>query len=124
MARKRVGKNIKRDKLSSSTDDEFVSMVRRELNISSDETRELIKTFIECLRKCIDINGHINLRRLGKFYISTSKRGKFRNFQGHMVDVPILYMLKFSASDSLRRMINRKVKIDKDKKLGEQSKIL
>ena len=106
--------NKKIETNKSGTDPEFITMFAREANISPWEAKDVVNKFVNCLKKCIDLNGHVNVRRLGRLYIRQRKRSRFRNFNGKMVEIPLIYMLKFKASDSIRSFVNRKLIRDRD----------
>jgi len=115
-----MGRNYWHEKrISSKTDLEFISLLSHELGKSPQETKEIIKKAIECIRKCIYMNGYVNLRRLGRFYISARKNMKFINFKKKRITVPIIYSLRFKSSHSVRNMINKKEKEDRDKSRGK-----
>jgi len=106
--------NKRIEKFSSGTDPELISMIAKELNISVWETKKILNVTIDSVRKCIDLNGYVNLRRLGRLFIKPRKRSRFKNFRGKIIEIPVMYMVRFKSSDSMRRFVNRKLAKDRD----------
>ena len=112
--------NYKFEKHSSHTDPELVSKIARELDTSTFKAKEILTIVVECIRGCLDTNGFVNIRRLGRFNIRQRKRMRMKNFSGVMIEIPLIYELRFSSSSSLRSFINKKVLKDKNAKLNSR----
>lgn len=115
-------KNYKIEKgLGSKTDPELVSDLIKALKMPAQEVKTLIDFVTDSIKKNLERNGVVNIRKFGRFYICKRKRAKFKNFKGVMVEIPISYSVKFKASSSLRSLVNRSLVVNKGKILREKS---
>lgn len=117
-------KNYKSEKErpDTRTDPELVTSISREYKCSHAEASAMVSKFIEGIRKSIVTNGFCNLRNLGRFELRTRKHVKFRHFQGHYIEIPVLFALRFRSSTSMRVLINEKSIMERRKAL-EKTKI-
>jgi len=115
-------KNYKIEKgLGSKTDPELVSELSRIMKLPVQEVKTIIDYIMNGIKKNLETNGVVNIRKFGRFYICKRKRAKFKNFKGIMVEIPISYSVKFKASSSLRSLVNRSLVVNKGKALREKS---
>ena len=115
-------KNYKIEKgLGSKTDPELVSELSRIMKLPVQEVKTIIDYIMNGIKKNLETNGAVNIRKFGRFYICKRKRAKFKNFKGVMVEIPISYSVKFKASSSLRSLVNRSLVVNKGKALREKS---
>lgn len=104
-----------------NTDQEFISLFARELKISPQEVKEVIKIYNTSIKKLLIINGELNIRGLGKFVLSQRKRGKGRNIRtGEVVEIPITITVKFRPAHSFKQIVNERVRRVRKEKLGLQ----
>lgn len=95
------------------TDKEFVSLYAKRLGITVDEALEQIETFTDCFRDCIVMNNALNIRNLGVFTIGSRRNTVVRNpHTGVSAKMPLMYVIKYRASNGFRKLLNRKVKKD------------
>jgi nucleoid DNA-binding protein len=107
--------------LGSKTDPELVSELARVMKLPVQEVKTVIDYITDGIKKNLEKNGVVNIRKFGRFYICKRKRAKFKNFKGVMVEIPISYSVKFKASSSLRSLVNRSLVVNKGKALREKS---
>lgn len=107
--------------LGSKTDPELVSELARVMKLPVQEVKTIIDYITNGIKKNLETNGVVNIRKFGRFYICKRKRAKFKNFKGVMVEIPISYSVKFKASSSLRSLVNRSLVVNKGKALREKS---
>jgi len=107
-------KNFKIEKgIGSKTDPELLTGLARLMNISVIETKTIVDNVMNGIKKNLELNGVVNIRKFGRFYISKRKKARFKNFKGVMVEIPISYSVKFKASSSLRSLVNSTLVVNK-----------
>jgi len=109
--------------LGSKTDPELISGLMRDLKLPAQEVKTLLDYVTDGIKKNLEINGVVNIRKFGRFYICKRKRARFKNFKGVTVEIPISYSVKFKASSTLRSMVNRSLVVNKGKALRDKSRI-
>ena len=113
-------KNHKVEITKMITDPELVSEIAFQLKKSPEEVRGLMSIIIEAMRKMLDLNGAVCIRRLGRIFLKQRKRQRMRNFEGKIIDMPTTLMIRFFPAQSLRSFINVKIKKDREAKLREK----
>jgi nucleoid DNA-binding protein len=94
-----------------TTDKELISDFARRVGVSYEIAEKYIKEFVNSIQHILNINGHLNIRRLGNFALKPRKMGKFRSiYTGEIKTLPLLYMVKFYASQSFKNYVNEKVR--------------
>lgn len=116
-----MGNNHKIEKgLGASTDPELISEIAREMNISTIEAKTFINIFIDKVCMCLKNNRVVNIRRLGRFYLTRRKKMKFITFQGKKVEIPVLLSVKFRPSHSIRSVVNQEVASFKSRTISNE----
>jgi len=93
------------------TDEEFISEFMRETNVSKEKADIYVKAFADCIKKCVELNGVLNIRGLGIFALKSKKNIKVKSYKtGENKLIPIIYRVLFDASFSFRNLINAKVR--------------
>lgn len=117
-------KNFKIEKgIGSKTDPELLTGISRLMNVPIQEARTIVDNVMNEIKRNLELNAVVNIRKFGRFYISRRKKARFKNFKGVMVEIPISYSVKFKASSSLRSLVNRTLVVNKGKALRENVRV-
>jgi nucleoid DNA-binding protein len=110
-------KNYKVEITKMITDPELISEVGRELGLTPEQSRDTIHKVVEAIRKVLDMNGYVCIRRLGRIFLKQRKKQRIKNFEGRIVEVPNTLMIRFFPAQSLRSFVNVKMKKDRELKI-------
>jgi len=101
-----------------NTDSEFISELAREMKVSLPKAKRFIKIFSECIKRVLVVNGTLNIRKLGLFYLKKRKNSIARNIRtGEVFKIPLTMRIIFKPALSLKRSANERVRKIRDEKL-------
>lgn len=95
---------------SSKTDEELLYYIAKEMRESPEDCKEILNKIVEAIRKCLNNESVINIRRLGEFHLKRKKPSKRRNFKGELKLQDKYYMIRFKPAPSFKEMINKSAK--------------
>jgi nucleoid DNA-binding protein len=115
----RTNYKSEKEKLSFKTDPELITFLTRELNCSPEQATKMIVKTVEGIKRSLMMNGFCYIRNLGRFSLKSKKNVSFKHFHGHTVEYPILFMLRFYSSTSMRAFLNEKAIKEREKAIGK-----
>ena len=94
-----------------SLDKQFISEYARREELSPKEAERQIQAMIEVMRDVLMLTSRIRLRRFGEFYLSDRKNARIFNKVTEMMErIPMIKVIKFRPSRSLKQELNNKTK--------------